>query len=189
MEVITPNDFRPGLTIELDGRVLQVISADHHKQGRGDAIVRTRLRDLGTGDVFQKTFRSNEDIETAHVERRDFQFLYTTGDTYVFMDMETYDQRELDRETLSENVKWLKEGETFQFALYENMIVDMDVGKTVDRRVEKTDPGLRGDTAQGGSKPATIEGGTLVQVPLFVEIGDVIRVDTDTGEYVSRVDS
>ncbi len=187
--MVTPNDFRPGLTIELDGRVLQVLSADHHKQGRGDAIVRTKLKDLRTGDTFQKTFRSNESIETAHVERRDFQYLYTTGDTYVFMDMETYEQRELDRETLGENVRWLKEGETVQFALYEGTIVDIEVGNTVDRRVEQTDPGLRGDTAQGGDKPATIEGGAVVRVPLFVQIGDMIRVDTRSGEYVSRVDS
>ena len=108
--MISPNDFRPGLTIELDGRVLQVISADHHKQGRGDAIVRTRLRDIESGDIFQKTFRSNESIETAHVERRDFQFLYSTGDGYFFMDVEDYDQRELDREMLGDNLKWLKEG-------------------------------------------------------------------------------
>lgn len=187
--MVTPNDFRPGLTIELDGRVLQVVSSDHHKQGRGDAIVRTKLRDLKTGDTFQKTFRSSESIETAHVERRDFQYLYTTGDTFVFMDMESYEQRELDREVLGDRIKWLKEGETVRIALYEGSIVDIDVEKTVDRRVESTDPGLRGDTAQGGDKPATIEGGAVVQVPLFVQNGDKIRVDTRTGKYVSRVDS
>lgn len=186
--MISPNDFRPGLTIELDGRVLQVMSADHHKQGRGDAIVRTKLRDIESGDIFQKTFRSNESIETAHVDRREFQFLYTTGDTYVFMDTEDYEQRELGREMLGENVKWLKEGENVQFALYKGKIVDMEVPKAVDRRVVQTDPGLRGDTAQGGSKPATIEGGAVVQVPLFVSQGDVIRVDTSSGQYVSRVD-
>jgi elongation factor P len=187
--VISPNDFRPGLTIELDGRVLQVMSADHHKQGRGDAIVRTKLRDLESGNIFQKTFRSNEDIETAHVDRRDFQFLYTTGDTFVFMDTETYEQRELDQEMLGDRVKWLKEGENVQFALYEGKIVDMEVPKSVDRRVTKTDPGLRGNTAQGGTKPATLEGGAVVQVPLFVNQGDVVRVDTQNEEYVSRVDS
>lgn len=187
--MISPNDFRPGLTIELDGRVLQVMSADHHKQGRGDAIVRTKLRDLESGNTFQKTFRSNEDIETAHVDRRDFQFLYTTGDTFVFMDTETYEQRELDQEMLGDRVKWLKEGEDVQFALYEGKIVDMEVPKSVDRRVTKTDPGLRGNTAQGGTKPATLEGGAVVQVPLFVNQGDVVRVDTQNEEYVSRVDS
>lgn len=187
--MISPNDFRPGLTIELDGRVLQVLSADHHKQGRGDAIVRTKLRDLENGNIFQKTFRSNESIEKAHVDRRDFQFLYTTGEGFVFMDTETYEQRELDKETLGDRVKWLKEGENVQFALYQGKIVDMEVPKTVDRRVVQTDPGLRGDTAQGGSKPATIEGGAVVQVPLFVNKGDVLRVDTQTEQYVSRVES
>jgi len=186
--VISPNDFRPGLTIELDGRVLQVITADHHKQGRGDAIVRTKLRDLENGNIFQKTFRSNESIETAHVERRDFQFLYTTGDMFVFMDTESYEQRELDKEMLGNRVKWLKEGENVQFALYEGKIVDMELPKTVDRRVVQTDPGLRGNTAQGGSKPATIEGGVVVEVPLFVSKDDFIRVETTSGEYMSRVD-
>lgn len=187
--MITPNDFKPGLTIELDGRVLQVVSADHHKQGRGDAVVRTRLRDLETGELFNKTFRSSESIERAHVDRRDFQFLYTTGDTYVFMDMASYEQRELTEEVLGANVRWLKEGETIQLALYEGTIVGLEVDKTVDRRVVQTDPGLRGDTAQGGTKPATIEGGAVVQVPLFVDKGEVIRVDTETGEYVSRAES
>lgn len=186
--MISPNDFRPGLTIDLDGRVLQVISAEHRKQARGDAIVRTRLRDVENGDIFVKTFRSNESIETAHVNRRDFQFLYSTGDAYVFMDVEDYDQRELDRETLGDNVKWLKEGESIQLALYEGKIVDIEVPKAVERLVVQTDPGLRGDTAQGGTKPATIEGGAVVQVPLFVSQGDKIRVDTNSGNYVSRVD-
>jgi len=187
--VITPNDFKPGLTIELDGRVLQVVSADHHKQGRGDAIVRTKLRDVESGDTFQKTFRSNETIERAHVERRDYQYLYSTGSAYVFMDTEDYEQRELTRELLGDNVRWLKEGETVRLALYAGKIIGLDVPKTVDRRVTQTDPGLRGDTAQGGSKPATIEGGAVVTVPLFVQTGDVVRVDTDTGEYVTRVDT
>ncbi|MFW5867102.1 MAG: elongation factor P, partial [Armatimonadota bacterium] len=118
-----------------------------------------------------------------------FQFLYTTGDTFIFMDTETYEQRELDREMLGDSVKWLKEGENVQFALYEGKIVDMEVPKAVDREVVQTDPGLRGDTAQGGSKPATIEGGAVVEVPLFVKKGDRIRVDTNSGEYVSRVDA
>ena len=187
--MITPNDFKPGLTIQLAGRVLQVVSADHHKQGRGDAVVRTRLRDVESGDTFQKTFRSNESIERAHVERRDFQYLYSTGASYMFMDTEDYEQRELTRELLGDNVKWLKESETVQLALYRSKIIDLEVAKTVDRRVVQTDPGLRGDTAQGGTKPATIEGGAVVTVPLFVQIGDVIRVDTGTGKYVTRVDS
>ncbi len=187
--MITPNDFRPGLTIELDGRVLQVVSADHHKQGRGDAVVRTKLRDIENGDVFSKTFRSNESIERAHVDRRDFQYLYSTGDAYVFMDMADYEQRELTRELLGEDIRWLKEGETVQLALYQGTILGLEVPRTVDRRVVQTDPGLRGDTAQGGTKPATLEGGAMLTVPLFVQTGDMIRVDTQTGRYVGRVDA
>lgn len=186
--MITPNDFRPGLTIELDGRVLQVVSSEHHKQSRGQAIVRSRLRDLKTGELFSKTFRSNETVEKAHIDRRDFQFLYAQGENaYVFMDMEDYDQRELSREQVGDQAKWLKEGETFSIVSYEGTFVDLDIPKTVERRVVQTDPGLKGDTATGGSKPATVEGGAVVQVPLFVSEGEVVRVDTETGQYVTRV--
>jgi len=186
--VITPNDFKPGLTIELDGRVLQVISSEHHKQSRGQAIVRSRLRDLKTGELFSKTFRSNESIERARVDRREFQFLYAQGeDSFVFMDMQDYDQRELSREQVGDRAKWLKEGESVTIVSYEGEFVDLEPTKTVERRVVQTDPGLRGDTATGGSKPAVIEGGVVVQVPLFVSQGEIIRVDTETGQYVTRV--
>ena len=186
--MITPNDFKPGLTIELDGRVLQVISSEHHKQSRGQAIVRSRLRDLKTGELFSKTFRSNESIERARVDRREFQFLYAQGeDSFVFMDMQDYDQRELSREQVGDRAKWLKEGESVTIVSYEGEFVDLELPKTVERRVVQTDPGLRGDTATGGSKPAVIEGGVVVQVPLFVSQGEIIRVDTETGQYVTRV--
>ena len=184
----TPNDFKPGLTIELDGRVLQVVSSDHHKQSRGQAIVRSKLRDLKTGETFQKTFRSNETVEQARIDRREFQFLYAQGEnSYVFMDMEDYDQRELTSEQVGDRVKWLKEGEDFIIVSHEGQFVDLDMPKAVERRVVRTDPGLKGDTASGGTKPATIEGGAVVQVPLFVAEGDVIRVDTASGNYVTRV--
>ena len=187
--MISPNDFKPGLTIEMDGRVLQVLSADHHKPGRGQAVIRTQLRDIATGDVFSKTFRPSESVERAHVERREKQFLYMSGDSYVFMDLEDYDQQEIPGHVLGVRAQWLKEGETVIIATYKGKFVDIEVGKTVDRKVTRTDPGLRGDTAQGGTKPAVIEGGATVQVPLFVQIDDIIRVDTGTGNYVSRVSS
>ena len=187
--MITPNDFKPGLTIELDGRVLQVVSADHHKPGRGRAVMRTQLRDIATGEVFSKTFRPNENVERAHVERRDKQFLYMSGDSYVFTDMEDYDQQELSAHLLGDRAKWLKEGETAIIATHKGSFVDIDVGKTVDRKVTRADPGLRGDTTQGGTKPAVIEGGATVQVPLFIQVGDVIRVDTETATYVGRTSS
>jgi elongation factor P len=187
--LISPNDFKPGLTIELDGRVLQVVSADHHKPGRGQAIVRTQLRDITTGDIFSKTFRPSENVARAHVDRRDMQFLYMSGDSYVFMDTEDYEQQEIAAHLLGDRTQWLKEGETVAIATYKGNFVDIEVPRTVDRKVTRTDPGLRGDTAQGGTKPAVIEGGATVQVPLFVAVDDIIRVDTETGAYVSRVSS
>jgi len=187
--VITPNDFKPGLTIELDGRVLQVVSSEHHKQSRGQAIVRSRLRDMKTGELFSKTFRSNEQIETARVDRTPYQFLYAQGeDSFVFMNTEDYDQSELTAEQLGDAVRWLKEGETISLVTCEGDFVDVEMPKAVERRVTQTDPGLRGDTAQGGTKPATIEGGVVVQVPLFVQQGDLLRVDTASSKYVTRVD-
>jgi len=187
--VITPNDFKPGLTIELDGRVLQVVSSEHHKQSRGQAIVRSRLRDMKTGELFSKTFRSNEPLETAHVDRTPHQFLYAQGeDVFVFMNTEDYDQIELTSEQIGDATKWLKEGETISLVTWEGAFVDMEMPKAVERRVIQTDPGLRGDTAQGGTKPATIEGGVVIQVPLFVHQGDLLRVDTASSKYVTRVD-
>ncbi len=187
--MITPNDFKPGLTIELDGRVLQVVSSEHHKQSRGQAVVRTRLRDMKTSEVFAKTFRSGETIETARVDRTPYQFLYSQGeDNFVFMNTEDYDQRELTAEQIGDNAKWLKEGDMISLVTCEGDFVDMEMPKAVERRVIQTDPGLRGDTAQGGTKPATIEGGVLIQVPLFVQQGDLLRVDTAASKYVTRVD-
>lgn len=187
--MITPNDFKPGLTIELDGRVLQVVSSEHHKQSRGQAIVRTRLRDMKSGEVFGKTFRSGEQVETARVDRTPYQFLYSQGeDNFVFMNTEDYDQRELTAEQLGDAVKWLKEGEMISLVTCDGDFVDLEMPKAVERRVIQTDPGLRGDTAQGGTKPATIEGGIVVQVPLFVSQGDLLRVDTASAKYVTRVD-
>jgi elongation factor P len=170
--VISTTDLKTGLTIELDGKIYQVVTHEFHKPGKGGAVVRTRLRDMKTGNVFAK-----------------MQYLYAAGDTYVFMDLETYDQAELPAEQVGEQSKWLKDGESVWFISHENTLLGLDVANTVDRRIIRTEPGLRGDTAQGGNKPATIEGGHVVTVPLFVSQDDVIRVDTRTGEYVTRVTS
>lgn len=187
--MLTTSDFKAGLTIELDGKPYQIISHEFHKPGKGQAVVRTKLRDLETGNVFSKTFRSGEKVEPARVERKEMQYLYTSGDSFVFMDLETYDQVELPAEKVGEQAKWLKESETIYFISFENKLLGIEVGHTVDRRVIHTTPGVRGDTAQGGTKPATIEGGHVVNVPLFINEGDLIRVDTRTGEYVTRVSS
>lgn len=185
--MISTSDFKTGLTIELDGRVYQIVNTEFHKPGKGQAVVRTRLRDVETGNVFAKTFRSGEKVEPARVERREMQYLYATGSAYVFMDLENYDQVELSEEQVGEQAKWLKDGESVWFIKHNNNILGLEVANTVDRRVTRTDPGIRGDTAQGGTKPATLEGGHVVTVPLFINQDDVIRVDTRSGEYVTRV--
>lgn len=187
--MISTSDFKPGLTIELDGKVYQIVTQEFHKPGKGQAVLRTRLRDMETGNVFAKTFRSGEKVEPARVDRKEMQFLYATGDTFVFMDLESYDQVELSAEQIADQAKWLKDGESVWFIIHKSDILGIDVANTVDRRVVRTDPGLRGDTAQGGTKPATLEGGHVVTVPLFVNQDDVIRVDTRSGEYVTRVTS
>jgi elongation factor P len=185
--VISTSDFKTGLTIELDGRVYQIVTTEFHKPGKGQAVVRTRLRDMETGNTLQKTFRSGEKVDPARVDRKEMQFLYATGDNFVFMDLESYDQIELSQEQVADQAKWLKDGESVWFVSHNGRILGLEVANTVDRRVVRTDPGLRGDTAQGGTKPATVEGGAIVTVPLFINQDDLIRVDTRSGEYVTRV--
>lgn len=187
--MISTNDFKPGLTIELDGQVYQVVSSQHHKPGKGQAVVRTRLRDVQTDSVFNKTFRAGEKVPRAHVDRDRMQFLYHQGDRYFFMDNETYEQFEYTREQLGENAKWLKEGETVEITRYQGKLLDIEPPQTVEREIIRTDPGIRGNTAQGGTKPAVIEGDITVDVPLFVNQGEVIRVDTRSGEYLERAES
>ncbi|NSW56637.1 MAG: elongation factor P [Armatimonadetes bacterium] len=184
--MVSTQDFKPGLTIELDGHVYQIISSEHHKPGKGQAVVRTRLRDIKTGNVFAKTFRSGEKVERAHVERKDYQYLYSAANTYYFMDNDSYEQIELTADQVGELAKWLKDGEDVQLVTYEGELIGLEVANTVIREVIQTEPGLRGDTASGGSKPAVIEGGATVTVPLFIEVGTKIKVDTRSGEYVER---
>jgi elongation factor P len=184
--LVSTQDFKPGLTIELDGHVYQIISSEHYKPGKGQAVVRTRLRDIKTGNVFAKTFRSGEKVGRAHVERKDYQFLYGAADTFYFMDNESYEQIELTADQVGELAKWLKDGEDVQLITYEGELIGLEVANTVVREVIQTEPGLRGDTASGGNKPAVIEGGATVTVPLFIEVGTKIKVDTRSGEYVER---
>ncbi len=180
-------DLKPGHTIELDGRVMQVVSAERHKTvGRGAGMVRTKLRDIHTGNIYEKTFRSTEKVADAFVEHREHQYLYNDAASYYFMDTENYEQVQLVAEQVGQQSRWLKEGETVTLTTYQGRLIGIKVPNTVDRQVEKTDPGVRGDTAQGGSKPAVIEGNVTVDVPLFIEVGDAIRVDTNTAEYVGR---
>jgi len=185
--LISTNDFRTGLTIELDGEVWQVLEFLHVKPGKGSPFVRSKLKNLRTGAVIERTFNAGEKVPRAHLDRREVQYLYNDGTSYYFMDTESYDQVAVSVETLGDAVKFLKDDMNLFLLFHRDKIIGVDLPNTVELRVVETTPGIRGDTATGGSKPATLETGLVVQVPLFVEEGDIIQVDTRTGEYLKRV--
>ncbi len=186
--MINTNDLKGGMTIEVDGQPYLVLEANHHKLiGRGGAIVRTKLRNLETGVIVDRTFNAGDKVPRAQVETRQVQYLYSAGDEYHVMDLETYDQFPLRPEHLGDAVRFLKENMELTVVSFKGRIVAVELPITVELKVTETDPGVRGDTAAGGSKPATLETGAVVRVPLFINPGDTIRVDTRTGEYVGRV--
>ncbi len=185
--MISTADFKNGLTIELDGAAYQILEYQHVKPGKGGAFVRTRLRNVHTGGVFEKTFRAGAKVETAHVERRKVQFLYSTADDYYFMDVANFDQIELSDEQVGDSRKYLKESLEIGLVMYKGDVIGLELPIAVQLTVSQTDPGVRGDTAQGGTKPAVLETGVVVQVPLFIEVGDVVKVDTRSDEYLERV--
>lgn len=184
--MISTNDFRTGLTIELDGEIYSVVDFQHVKPGKGSAFVRSKLRNIKTGFTVERTFRAGEKVPRAHIEYREMQFLYSSGEDNFFMDTSTYEQISLSDEKLGDNKKYLKENMVIGVQVYEGAPIGVELPNSVELAVTDTDPGLRGDTASGGTKPATLETGAVVQVPLFVSIGDVIRVDTRTGQYLER---
>jgi len=184
---ISTADFRTGLTIGYDGMIFQLIEFQHVKPGKGGAFVRTRLRNLRTGAVIDKTFRAGERMEQAIIERRPMQFLFRGSDDYTFMDMETFEQTTLSADAVGEAARFLKADAEVAITTFQDELLGVELANTVDLVVAKADPGLRGDTATGGSKPATLETGAVVSVPLFINEGDVIRVDTRSGKYVERV--
>jgi elongation factor P len=183
---ISTADFRTGLTIETEGGVFQIVEFQHVKPGKGGAFVRTRLRNIRTGAVVDKTFRAGERMERAIIERRPMQFLYRSGDEYVFMDTETFDQVSLPARRLGDAADYLKPDTEVQMLSFGEEMLGVELPNTVELKVTQTDPGLRGDTATGGSKPATLETGAVVTVPLFIQEGNVVRVDTRTGQYLER---
>lgn len=185
--MISTNDFRNGVTIELDGEVYQVVDFLHVKPGKGSAFVRSKLKNIKTGAVLERTFRAGEKVTRAHLERRETQYLYQSGEQYFFMDNTSYEQVPMDKDQVGDAVRFLKENMTLWLLMYEGQCMGIDLPTAVDLAVASTPPGVRGDTASGGTKPATLETGTIVQVPLFIEQGEVIRVDTRTGQYVERV--
>ncbi|MEW9031767.1 MAG: elongation factor P [Planifilum fimeticola] len=184
--MISTNDFRVGLTIELDGDVWQVMEFQHVKPGKGAAFVRSKLRNLRNGNIQEKTFRAGEKVPRAHVETRQMQYLYESGGEYTFMDNETYEQVSLPRERLEREVKFLKENMNVNLVIYKGDTIGVQLPNTVELEVVETEPGIKGDTATGGSKPAKLETGLVVKVPLFVQEGDRLIIDTLSGEYVSR---
>ena len=185
--MVTAGDFKNGITIEYDGKICQIIEFQHVKPGKGAAFVRTKLKDIKSGGVVETTFRPTEKFENAHIDRKDMQYLYEDGDLYYFMDTETYDQVALNSETVGDALKFVKENEMCKICSHNGSVFSVEPPLFVELEITETEPGFKGDTATGASKPATVETGATVAVPLFVNQGDKIKIDTRTGEYLSRV--
>jgi len=185
--MIDTGDLRKGLTLNMDGRLVKVIEFSHNKQGRGSAQVRMTLRDLRTGSTTQMTVQAGAKFQSVRLERQHVQYLYGEGGHYHFMDTDTFEQLALDETTIGDIVKYIKENDVVDVLTYDGEPIDMELPSAVNLAVAQTDPGLRGDTATGGTKPATLETGLVVSVPLFVNTGDVVKVDTRTGAYLERV--
>jgi elongation factor P len=184
--LIDTSDFRNGLGIELDGNIFTIVEFQHVKPGKGGAFVRTRLKNVRSGAVLEKTFRAGEKMEQAILDRRPMNYLYNQDDEYFFMDMETFDQISVPRALLGESVKYLKEETEVQVLRHNDQVIGVDIPLFMELEVVEADPGLRGDTASGGSKPARLETGAVVQVPLFIGVGERIRVDTRNDTYLER---
>ena len=184
--MISAGDFRNGITIELEGNVYQIIEFQHVKPGKGAAFVRTKLKNIKSGGVVEKTFRPTEKCPQARIDRKDMQYLYEDGDLYYFMDTETYDQVALNAETVGDALKFVKENEMCKICSHNGSVFSVEPPLFVELEITETEPGFKGDTATGASKPATVETGATVAVPLFVNQGDKIKIDTRTGEYLSR---
>ncbi|MCD7975083.1 MAG: elongation factor P [Phascolarctobacterium sp.] len=184
--MISTNEFKTNVTITIDGDAWQVVEFQHVKPGKGAAFVRAKLRNLCTGAVVERAFNAGERFPRARIDRREMQYLYESDGMYVFMDNETYEQMELSKEQLGEALNFLKENMDVKIMIYDNKILGIDLPNTVELAVIETDPGIRGDTATGGSKNAKMDTGYIVKVPLFINEGDVLRIDTRTGDYIER---
>jgi elongation factor P len=185
--MIDVNDLRKGVTFEFDGQLYKVLEYSHNKPGRGNATIRTRLRNLKTGATVDRTFQSGDRVQDIRLDHHQVTYLYRDGDLYYFMDTETYEQPALNAETLGENVNYLKEGQAAKLTFFQDEAIEIELPAAVDLEVVQADAGVRGDTATGAQKMVTTETGLKVQVPLFVNVGDVIKVDTRSGAYLTRV--
>ncbi|HIW96722.1 MAG TPA: elongation factor P [Candidatus Corynebacterium gallistercoris] len=185
----TTADFKNGLVLKMDNKLQQILEFQHVKPGKGPAFVRTKLKDVVSGKIVDKTFNAGVKVETATVDRRDMTYLYNDGTSYVLMDDKTYDQVELPPHLMGDGAKFLLENSPVQVSFHEGEALFAELPVAVELKVEHTDPGLQGDRSTGGTKPATLETGAEIQVPLFIETGNVLKVDTRTGEYLSRVNN
>lgn len=185
--MISAGDFKNGLTVEIEGNIYQILEFQHVKPGKGAAFVRTKLKNIISGGVVEKTFRPTEKFPKAHIERKDMQYLYTDGELYHFMDVENYEQIALNEDAIGDSLKFVKENEMVKICSHKGNVFAVEPPLFVELQITDTEPGFKGDTAQGATKPAVVETGATVYVPLFVEQGDVLKIDTRTGEYLSRV--
>ena len=185
--MISAGDFKNGVTLEIEGNIYQILEFQHVKPGKGAAFVRTKLKNIISGGVVEKTFRPTEKFPKAHIERKDMQYLYTDGELYHFMDVETYDQIALNEDAIGDSLKFVKENEMVKICSHKGNVFAVEPPLFVELAIIDTEPGFKGDTATGATKPATVETGAVVYVPLFVEQCDVLKIDTRTGEYLSRV--
>jgi len=184
--MISSNDFRSGVTIELDGSVWRVVEFLHVKPGKGSAFVRTKLKNAQTGSVIEKTFRAGESVPQASLEKLTMQYTYKDGDQFVFMDMETFEEVRLNPDQLGDRVKFLKEEMSVNILFWNETVLDVELPNSIVLEITETDPGLKGDTATGGTKPAIVETGAQVMVPLFITVGERIKIDTRDGSYLGR---
>ena len=186
MAAVSSNELKNGWTLLLDGNLMQVIEFQHVKPGKGPAFVRSKLKNIRTGAVIEKTFRAGETVERANIDKREMQYLYRDGDGFVFMDNETYEQINVAPKTLGETANYVVEGSSAVLLMYGDEIVSTELTASVELVITETEPGIQGDRVSGATKPATLETGLTIQVPLFLEIGETIKVDTRSGSYISR---
>ncbi len=187
MADISAGDFKNGITLEVEGKVCQVVEFQHVKPGKGAAFVRTKLKDVINGGVVERSFRPTEKFPAARIERQDMQYLYSDGDLFYFMDTESYDQIAVNKETVGDALKFVKENEMVKICSYNGSVFSVEAPLFVELEITETEPGFAGNTAQGASKPATVETGAQISVPLFVNQGDKVQIDTRSGEYLKRV--
>lgn len=184
--MITTAQFKNGMAIQLNGALYSIIEFQHVKPGKGGAFVRTKLKNIKSGAVIDKTFRAGEKIEEAFIEQKKWQYLYRKGDGYFFLDLESFEQTQVRQEVLKERINFLKEGTEVIVSLHKEQIIDLSLPIFTALKIEHTEPGVRGDTAKSSGKPAKLETGAVIQVPLFINAGDIVKIDTRTGEYAGK---